>query len=38
MKKLIFSILAIVVTLYASAQVNLVKVADYFDDFQITRR
>lgn len=36
MKKLIFSILSILVTLCASAQVNLVKVADYFDDFEIT--
>lgn len=36
MKKLIFSIVSILVTLCASAQVNLVKVADYFDDFEIT--
>ena len=36
MKKLIFLILSILVTLCASAQVNLVKVADYFDDFEIT--
>lgn len=36
MKKLIFSIVSILVTLCASAQVNLVKVADYFDDFEIS--